>query len=141
MAAYDEIADWYEEEFLRAQPVNPGASALRDLLGEGSGVCLEIGCGTGVHADLVRELGWTPLGVDLSSGMLRHARARQPTAQADAARLPIRDRSVDAVVSVLVHRSCWRSVRSSALQEPRTSTAPTVCSRIPARRTGRWPSC
>lgn len=103
MAAYDEIADWYEEEFLRAQPVNPGASALRDLLGEGSGVCLEIGCGTGVHADLVRELGWTPLGVDLSSGMLRHARARLPTAQADAERLPIRDRSVDAVVSVLVH--------------------------------------
>ncbi|MGW4401346.1 class I SAM-dependent methyltransferase [Amycolatopsis nivea] len=103
MAAYDEIADWYETEFLRAQPVNPGASALRDLLGEGSGVCLELGCGTGVHADLVRELGWTPLGVDLSGGMLRHACARLPVAQADAARLPVRDRSVDAVVSVLVH--------------------------------------
>ncbi|WP_337824510.1 class I SAM-dependent methyltransferase [Amycolatopsis sp. A1MSW2902] len=85
----------------------------------------------------MRELGWTPLGVDLSSGMLRHARARLPTVRADAERLPIGDRSVDAVVSVLVHRSCWRSVRSSALQEPRTSTAPTVCSRTPARRTGR----
>ncbi|WP_370934445.1 class I SAM-dependent methyltransferase [Amycolatopsis sp. cg13] len=103
MAAYDEIADWYEEEFLRAQPVNPGAEALRELLGTGSGVCLELGCGTGVHADLVRELGWTPIGVDLSGGMLRHARARLPIAQADAARLPVRDRSVAAVVAVLVH--------------------------------------
>ncbi|GAA1023686.1 MULTISPECIES: class I SAM-dependent methyltransferase [Amycolatopsis] len=103
MAAYDEIADWYEEEFLRAQPVNPGAEALRGLLGEGSGVCLELGCGTGVHAGLVRELGWTPVGVDLSGGMLRHARARLPIARADAARLPIRDSSVAAVVAVLVH--------------------------------------
>ncbi|WP_409185373.1 class I SAM-dependent methyltransferase [Amycolatopsis sp. VS8301801F10] len=103
MAAYDEIADWYEQEFLRAQPVHLGTEALRDLLGTGSGVCLEIGCGTGVHADLVRELGWTPLGVDLSGGMLRHASARLPIARADAARLPVRDRSVDAVVSVLVH--------------------------------------
>ncbi|WP_406637785.1 class I SAM-dependent methyltransferase [Amycolatopsis sp. WGS_07] len=103
MAAYDEIADWYEEEFLRAQPVNPGTGALRELLGTGSGVCLEIGCGTGVHADAVRELGWTPLGVDLSSGMLRHARGRLPIAQADAERLPVRDNSVEAVVSVLVH--------------------------------------
>ncbi|WP_199786030.1 MULTISPECIES: hypothetical protein [Actinomycetia] len=41
----------------------------------------------------MRELGWTPLGVDLSSGMLRHARAR----------LPVRDHSVAAVVAVLAH--------------------------------------
>lgn len=100
VAAYDEIADWYEHEF---RHLSAGPDALRSLLGRGSGVCLEIGCGTGVHADLVRELGWTPLGLDLSGGMLRHARARLPIAQADAARLPVRDSSVDAVVSVLVH--------------------------------------
>ncbi|WP_116201044.1 class I SAM-dependent methyltransferase [Amycolatopsis circi] len=100
MAAYDEIADWYEEDFPQ---LSAGPEALRGLLREGSGLCLEIGCGTGVHADLVRELGWTPLGVDLSGGMLRHARTRLPIAQADAARLPIRDRSVAAVVAVLVH--------------------------------------
>ncbi|WP_336157532.1 class I SAM-dependent methyltransferase [Amycolatopsis sp. VC5-11] len=133
MAGYDEIADWYEEEFLRAQPVNPGASALRDLLGEGSGVCLEIGCGTGVHADLVRELGWMPLGVDLSSGMLRHARARLPTVRADAARLPIGDRSVDAVVSVLALRAFVGAAgteneygANGVLQNPSTT---------------HWPSC
>ncbi|MCI0689315.1 MAG: methyltransferase domain-containing protein, partial [Sporichthyaceae bacterium] len=84
-AAYDEIADWYEHEFLGNQVAtgnSPSGSAeddplgisraLRQLLGHGSGTCLEIGCGTGIHASSVRELGWTPVGVDLSAGMLRH---------------------------------------------------------------------
>ncbi|GAA4023280.1 class I SAM-dependent methyltransferase [Allokutzneria multivorans] len=106
-AAYDEIADWYEEQFLHGQQRDPlGINrALRDLLGdsEGSGVCLEIGCGTGVHAAVIRELGWTPAGIDLSSGMLRHARGRLPVARADAGRLPVRDGSVPAVVTVMVH--------------------------------------
>lgn len=111
-AAYDEIADWYEGRFLSAARLEPGAPgrdplgidrALRDLLGDGSGVCLEIGCGTGVHAALVRELGWAPVGVDLSSGMLRHARGRLPIARADAGRLPVRDSSVPAVVAAMVH--------------------------------------
>lgn len=111
-AAYDEIADWYEEQFLSGQQLEPGTSghdplgidgALRDLLGDGSGVCLEIGCGTGVHAAVTRELGWAPVGVDLSSGMLRHARGRLPIARADAGRLPVRDSSISAVVAVMVH--------------------------------------
>jgi SAM-dependent methyltransferase len=106
-AAYDEIADWYETEFLGAQP--PGSdpigvdAALRELLGPGTGTCLEVGCGTGVHAATVRELGWTPVGVDLSAGMLRHATGRLPAARADATRLPVRDASVPAVVAVMVH--------------------------------------
>lgn len=111
-AAYDEIADWYEEEFLgghatgaRRSDGNPLdlGGLLRDLLGAGDGVCLEIGCGTGVHAAQVRELGWTPLGVDLSAGMLRHARGRLPVAQADAAHLPVPDGALPAVIAVMVH--------------------------------------
>ncbi|KJK45381.1 methyltransferase [Lentzea aerocolonigenes] len=105
MAAYDEIADWYEGQFLAAQrddPIGVGL-ALRELLGEGTGVCLEVGCGTGVHAATVRELGWTPVGVDLSAGMLRHAHGRLPVARADAGRLPLRDNSVPAVLAVMVH--------------------------------------
>ncbi|MEU0074041.1 class I SAM-dependent methyltransferase [Streptomyces sp. NPDC006332] len=111
-AAYDEIADWYEEEFLGGQragaakadgnPLSLG-HVLHDLLGAGSGACLEIGCGTGVHAAGVRELGWTPVGVDLSAGMLRHARGRLPIALADAERLPVRDGSVPAVIAIMVH--------------------------------------
>jgi SAM-dependent methyltransferase len=109
-AAYDEIADWYEREFLGAQhaaatdgnPMSLGR-LLHDLLGEGEGVCLEIGCGTGVHAAQVRELGWTPVGVDLSGGMLRYARGRLAVARADAERLPLRDGSLPAAVAVMVH--------------------------------------
>ncbi|WP_220377909.1 class I SAM-dependent methyltransferase [Streptomyces inhibens] len=110
MAAYDEIADWYETEFLARPRAGTGDGhplgldvLLDDLLGEGSGTCLEIGCGTGVHADRLRALGWTPVGVDLSGGMLRHARDRLPVAQADAGRLPVRDGSLPAVVAVMVH--------------------------------------
>lgn len=111
-AAYDEIADWYEQQFLGSQRLDVGTRgydplgidrALRDLLGEGDGPCLEIGCGTGIHAASVRDLGWTPVGVDLSSGMLRHARSRLPIAVADAARLPIREGSVPAAIAVMVH--------------------------------------
>jgi len=111
-AAYDEIADWYEQEFLGGHSTGartPDGSPvdldglLRNLLGEGEGICLEAGCGTGVHAAHVRELGWTPIGVDLSAGMLRHARGRLPIAQADAGRLPIQDDSLPAVIAVMVH--------------------------------------
>jgi SAM-dependent methyltransferase len=107
-ATYDEIADWYEREFL-AREAGPGrdplgvAHVLADLLGPGRGRCLEIGCGTGVRAALVCELGWLPAGIDLSGAMLRHARGRLPTAQADAARLPVPDRSFPAVISVMAH--------------------------------------
>ncbi|MFD2352513.1 class I SAM-dependent methyltransferase [Nonomuraea ferruginea] len=76
---------------------------LRGLLGEGAGPCLEIGCGTGVHARVVRELGWAPFGVDLSERMLRHARGRLPTLRADAARLPFADGRLPAVIAVMVH--------------------------------------
>ena len=63
-AAYDQIADWYENEFLgrpdaERQDGNPRSlsRALGDLLGEGQGACLEIGCGTGIHAAQVFNVG------------------------------------------------------------------------------------
>ena len=106
VAAYDEIADWYENEFLPAStPGDPIGTRrqLDALLGTGSGTCLEVGCGTGAYAESLRALGWTPVGVDLSAGMLRYARHRLPTARADATRLPVRDASVDAAVAMMVH--------------------------------------
>jgi SAM-dependent methyltransferase len=106
-AAYDEIADWYEHEFLaRAAPGTDPlgiARVLQDLLGRGHGTCLEIGCGTGVHAVQIGDLGWAPVGIDVSGAMLRHARGRLPIAMADAARLPVTDASVAAVISVMAH--------------------------------------
>jgi SAM-dependent methyltransferase len=107
-AVYDEIADWYEHEFLGTQDTRAADPlgidhCLRALLGAGRGICLELGCGTGVHAATVRELGWTPVGVDVSAGMLRHARGRLAIARADARRLPFRDESVPVVISVMAH--------------------------------------
>jgi SAM-dependent methyltransferase len=112
-APYDEIADWYESEFLPRQRAGavPGGfadtlgidEALVDLLGPGDGRCLEVGCGTGVYADRVRQLGWQPVGVDLSAGMLRHARGRLPVSRADAALLPFATGSFDAATTVMTH--------------------------------------
>jgi SAM-dependent methyltransferase len=111
-AAYDAIADWYEKEFLGAPGPDgrlPGGDplgidhALAELLGPGSGPCLEIGCGTGVRAARLRALGWSPAGVDLSAGMLRHARGRLPAVRADAMRLPVRGDCLPAAVTVMAH--------------------------------------
>ena len=110
-AAYDAIADWYENEFLsdrsddglpNSDPIGIDGS-LCEMLGQGFGPSLEIGCGTGTHAARMRALGWSPIGVDPSAGMLRHARTRLPIAQADGARLPIADASFPSVVSVMIH--------------------------------------
>lgn len=110
-APYDEIADWYENEFLTTQRSLDGgnpdplgiAAALEQLLGKGSGACLEIGCGTGIHGNHLSAMGWTPVGIDLSSAMLQYARGRLPVGLGDAERLPIRSGRMDAVISVMVH--------------------------------------
>lgn len=60
---------------------------------------LDVACGTG---DLCRELtaaGLRPVGVDLSAGMLRHARTSAPLVQADALCLPMPDGAVDGATS------------------------------------------
>jgi SAM-dependent methyltransferase len=104
VATYDEIADWYEEN-VGTRPDDPLelGRLLNELLGPGRGTCLEIGCGTGMHADRVRALGWCAVGVDLSARMLRHGAPRLPAGRADASRLPVRDASVPAVLSAMAH--------------------------------------
>ena len=125
-APYDAIADWYEDEFLSdrsddglpmSDPIGVDGS-LCEMLGQGDGVSLEIGCGTGTHAARIRALGWSPLGIDLSAGMLGHARTRLPIAQADGECLPFGNASFASVVAVMIHtdvsdypvvlREAWR---------------------------------
>src|SRR5262249_26033235 len=69
--------------------------AVRSLALPRGSVVVDLACGTG---DLCRELGaaeLTPIGVDLSLGMLRAARTTAPLVQGDALQLPLPDASVD----------------------------------------------
>ncbi len=112
-AAYDQIADWYENEFLALQRSATVESkyadslgidqALTELLGPGSGVCLEVGCGTGIYAERVRSLGWHPIGIDLSFAMLAFASVRLPTVRGDGRQLPFADGSIPAAITVMTH--------------------------------------
>src|SRR5262245_47201590 len=84
---------------------------VRDLgLPAGSRV-LDLACGTG---DLCREVsaaGLSPLGFDLSFGMLAAARTEAPLAQADALRLPVGDGRADGV-------TCGFALRNLVSLEP-----------------------
>jgi SAM-dependent methyltransferase len=104
-ARYDEWADWYEDYVTgEARSFTERAGrALDTVLGPGTGPVLDLACGTGVHAARLRSLGWTPLGLDLSAGQLRHARRRLPVAMADAAVPPLRPGGLAAVAAVMCH--------------------------------------
>ncbi|GIF72635.1 class I SAM-dependent methyltransferase [Asanoa siamensis] len=104
MAAYDAHADWYEDYTRSVSSYMDRVRAhLAALLGPGSGTCLDLCCGGGAHAATIRELGWRPVGVDLSRGQLRWARGRLPVANGDATRLPLRSAGLPAVACVLAH--------------------------------------
>lgn len=103
-AAYDEIADWYAEYTSRVGEFTDRVDCmLHRLLGEGSGRCVDLCCGTGAHASALGELGWQVVGIDLSREQLRHAVHRLPVACADAAALPIGSGRVEAVAAILCH--------------------------------------
>jgi SAM-dependent methyltransferase len=103
-ARYDGIADWYDAEFQPAPLESETWQTLVELLGEGSGNLVDIGCGTGSYAAALAELGWTVTGVDVSEDMLRRALEKGvETVRADAAALPFEDASFDAAVSIFTH--------------------------------------
>lgn len=60
---------------------------------------LDVACGTGDLCRALTDAGHQPLGLDLSAGMLHHARTAAPLVHADALRLPFPDRCLDGAVS------------------------------------------
>lgn len=101
-ARYDEHAAWYEST--RPDLDNAERNCLVRLLGDGAGRCLDLGCGTGVAIPVLRELGWTVIGVDVSDEMLVRAALRgAELVRASADELPFGDASFDAAVSLWTH--------------------------------------
>lgn len=73
--------------------------AVRSLGLRPGDTVVDLACGTG---DLCRELqgaGYRAVGIDLSLGMLTHARTSAPLLQGDALRLPLPAGAIDGVVS------------------------------------------
>ena len=101
---FDRIAHLYDTGWLqRALYAAVQEDALAELRALQPRSALDVGCGTGIFAArLDRELvpGWVT-GCDLSGGMLAEAATRSRRVgwvRGDSARLPLRARSVDAVV-------------------------------------------
>jgi SAM-dependent methyltransferase len=78
--------------------------AVRDALARGGpfpeGVCLEVGAGTGSATPDLQGAFSTVVSTDVSIDMLEHFRASSPRVLADAARLPVPDRSVAVLALV-----------------------------------------
>lgn len=101
-ARYDGLAEWYEG--FRRELADHELEALRRLLGPGEGRCLDVGCGTGVPTLAVAELGWSVIGVDVSSDLLERARSRGlKVVEAPADALPFEEASFDAATSFWTH--------------------------------------
>lgn len=104
-ARYDGFADWYDANI--GEVADAAGHELLELLGPGSGRCLDLACGTGINIRRLTDAGWAVTGVDLSADQLRLARQRAPDdvelIQGDATHLPFEDASFDAVACSLFH--------------------------------------
>ncbi|MGL5824720.1 MAG: class I SAM-dependent methyltransferase [Nocardioides sp.] len=82
------------------QPSYDLPGLVLDHLPVGSGVVLDLGCGNGRYLDRIRAArpNLTVIGLDISAGIL--AAVARPVVVADAACLPVADRSASAVLAM-----------------------------------------
>jgi SAM-dependent methyltransferase len=106
-ARYDGHADWYDATFRAYGDAQGSAGLLARLLRPADppgAVCVDVGCGTGLHFAAVEACGYRVIGVDVSADQLRLAASRNPRLiRADAGRLPLATASVPTVVMTFVH--------------------------------------
>jgi SAM-dependent methyltransferase len=89
--ADDEATGWFEPLYARAAagegdvPWDGGEAnpLLHDLVPDGPGRAIVVGCGLGDDADLVAARGWDTLAFDVSPTAVRLARERFPAAAVD----------------------------------------------------------
>jgi SAM-dependent methyltransferase len=98
---YDGYAEWYDGW---NQPnAERNAPDVRELLGPGDGLCLDLGCGGGLYFDVLAATGRTVAGLDRSADQLRIARGRsRQIVRGDAAALPFADGTFPAVATILI---------------------------------------
>jgi SAM-dependent methyltransferase len=98
---YDGHAEWYDS-WNRPSALR-NASDVLDLLGPGEGLCLDLGCGSGLYFDVLAATGRTVVGLDGSADQLRIARERSShIVQGDAACLPFADCTFPAVATLWI---------------------------------------
>ena len=103
---YDDFADVYDARYSghRGSEYHRHISDhIMNLLPDG-GNLLDIGCGTGLFMDRYIGRGGSAVGVDISSGMVRHGRRSGIDGDfcvGTATMLPFRDDAFDAVSSIL----------------------------------------
>jgi ubiquinone/menaquinone biosynthesis C-methylase UbiE len=100
-------------------------------------VCLDIGCGTGLHFEAVQARGYTVVGVDLSWDQLRVAASRdRRLIRADAGRLPLPDASVPAVALTFIHTDVddFHAVIGEAARVVRPGGTAGLCRSAPCLR-------
>ncbi|MEZ5204139.1 MAG: ubiquinone/menaquinone biosynthesis methyltransferase [Acidimicrobiales bacterium] len=71
--------------------------AIRSLRLRPGSVVLDLACGTGDLCRGLQDAGLSPVGMDLSFGMLAAARTTAPLVEADALQLPVPDGAIDGV--------------------------------------------
>jgi SAM-dependent methyltransferase len=105
-ARYDGQTDWYET-FARGEAHAAARDFAIGLLGDGPGLCLDLGTGTGLAVPALVRRGWSVIGTDISEDQLERARSQYGNAaefvNADAHALPFGDDAFDAVVSLFTH--------------------------------------
>ena len=98
---YDGHAEWYDG--WNRPKAERNAADVRDLLGSGSGLCLDLGCGSGLYFDVLTATGRTVVGLDRSADQLSIAQGRsRQIVQGDAAALPFADGSFPAVATLWI---------------------------------------
>jgi SAM-dependent methyltransferase len=104
---YDGHAEWYDGTFAGYGDLDrAGSSAahLVRLLGAGSGWCLDVACGTGLHARGIASTGRRVVGLDLSRDQLRvAARRADAVVRGDACSLPFASGRFPAAVCTYLH--------------------------------------
>ncbi|MGW3324198.1 class I SAM-dependent methyltransferase [Streptomyces virginiae] len=106
-AAYDGVVELYASLFADRLETQPFARAMLTTFAElvrgtGNARAADVGCGPGHLTAMLHDLGVDAFGIDISPGMIDHARRARPALRFDQARmeaLPVEDGTLGGVLA------------------------------------------